>query len=72
MALLRRVGIEEQVTFTGGVTRNEGMVQVMNDLLGFKVNVGEEAHLMGALGAALFALDRVLASRAPVVKQGVA
>ncbi|MGE5265362.1 MAG: acyl-CoA dehydratase activase [Acidobacteriota bacterium] len=70
MALLRRVGIEEQVTFTGGVTRNEGMVQVMNDLLGFKVNVSEESHLMGALGAALFALDRVLASRVPV-KEGV-
>ena len=71
MALLRRVGIEEQVTFTGGVTRNQGMVQVMNNMLGFKVNVGEEAHLMGALGAALFALDRVMASRAPVVvKEG--
>jgi len=70
MALLRRVGIEEQVTFTGGVTRNEGMVQVMNEMLGFKVNVSEESHLMGALGAALFALDRVLASRVPV-KEGV-
>ncbi|MBI4786687.1 MAG: 2-hydroxyglutaryl-CoA dehydratase [Chloroflexi bacterium] len=71
MALLRRVGIEEQVTFTGGVTRNQGMVEVMNQMLGFKVNVGEEAHLMGALGAALFALDRVMASRAPVaVKEG--
>lgn len=72
MALLRRVGVEEQVTFTGGVTRNQGMVEVMNEMLGFKVNVGEEAHLMGALGAALFALDRVLASRTPVVKQGAA
>ncbi len=71
MALLRRVGIEEQVTFTGGVTRNQGMVEVMNEMLGFKVNVGEESHLMGALGAALFALDRVMASRAPV-KQGAA
>lgn len=73
MALLRRVGIEEQLTFTGGVTKNQGMVEVMNQMLGFKVNTGEEAHLMGALGAALFALDRIKASRMPHhVKEGVA
>jgi predicted CoA-substrate-specific enzyme activase len=72
MALLRRVGIEEQVTFTGGVTKNQGMVEVMNQALGLQVNVGEESHLMGALGAALFALDRILSSREPVaVKEGV-
>jgi predicted CoA-substrate-specific enzyme activase len=65
MALLRRVGIEEQVTFTGGVTKNQGMVEVINQMLGFKVNVGGDAHLMGALGAALFALDRIKASRVP-------
>lgn len=66
MGLLRRVGIENQVTFTGGVTNNRGMVQVMNEMLGTQVNVGEEAHFMGALGAALFALDRIKASRTPV------
>ena len=57
--LLRRVGIENEVTFTGGVTRNEAMVEVMNDLLGTELNVSEESHYMGALGAALFALERV-------------
>jgi predicted CoA-substrate-specific enzyme activase len=73
MALLRRVGIEEQVTFTGGVTRNQGMVAVMNEMLGMTINVSEDSHMMGALGAALFALDRVLASRTPAMaKQGVA
>ncbi|MBI5653521.1 MAG: 2-hydroxyglutaryl-CoA dehydratase [Chloroflexi bacterium] len=73
MALLRRVGIEEQVTFTGGVTKNQGMVEVMNQMLGFQVNTGGEAHLMGALGAALFALDRIKASRVPHhAKEGVA
>ena len=72
MALLRRVGIEEQVTFTGGVTKNQGMVEVINQMLGFKVNTGGEAHLMGALGAALFALDRIKASRVPHHKEGAA
>ncbi len=71
MALLRRVGVEPEVTFTGGVTKNQGMVAVMNEMLGLKVNVGEEAHMMGALGAALFALDRIKGSREPVVvKEG--
>ena len=66
IALLRRVGIEEQITFTGGVTRNQGMVVVLNEALGTILNVSEESHYMGALGAALFAMDRVLGSRTPV------
>jgi (R)-2-hydroxyacyl-CoA dehydratese activating ATPase len=65
VGLMRRVGIEEQVTFTGGVARNTAMIAAMNDKLGLTVNVGEDAHYMGALGAALFALDHILASRAP-------
>ena len=63
MSLLRRVGIDEEVTFTGGVARNIGMVTVLNEQLGFKVNVSEESHFMGALGAALFAMDRAMAGR---------
>jgi predicted CoA-substrate-specific enzyme activase len=64
--LLRRVGIEEEVTFTGGVARNLAMIEALNQSLGLAVNVSEESHYMGALGAALFALDHILASRAPV------
>jgi predicted CoA-substrate-specific enzyme activase len=65
IGLLRRVGIEEEMTFTGGVARNIGMVQVLNDTLGFKMNVSEDSHFMGALGAALYALDFVFGSRIP-------
>lgn len=64
--LLRRVGIEEELTFTGGVAKNVGMVEVMNDVLGFETNVSEESHYMGALGAALYALDHIKSSRVPV------
>jgi predicted CoA-substrate-specific enzyme activase len=63
--LLRRVGIEEEVTFTGGVALNLAMIEALNDRLALLVNVSEESHYMGALGAALFALDHILASRAP-------
>ncbi len=63
--LLRRVGIEEEVTFTGGVTRNVGMVEALSQKLGVKLNICEDSHFIGALGAALFALDEILAHRAP-------
>jgi predicted CoA-substrate-specific enzyme activase len=65
IGLLRRVGIEDEVTFTGGVAKNVGMIKALEESLGLKLNVSEESHYIGALGAALYALDRILASRAP-------
>jgi activator of 2-hydroxyglutaryl-CoA dehydratase len=41
------------------------MVETLNKRLGLTVNVGDESHFMGALGAALFGLDRIQAARAP-------
>jgi predicted CoA-substrate-specific enzyme activase len=70
VGLLRRVGIEEEVTFTGGVARNVAMVEALRQRLGVKINVSEESHFMGALGAALFALDHILASRQPQSAKG--
>jgi len=65
VGLLRRVGIDPEVTFTGGVARNLAMIAALNERLGLTVNVSDESHYIGALGAALFALDHILASRAP-------
>jgi predicted CoA-substrate-specific enzyme activase len=65
LGLMRRVGIEPEVTFTGGVARNIGMITALNALLGFSVNVSDDSHFMGALGAALFAMDRILSGRVP-------
>jgi len=64
-SLMRRVGINDQVTFTGGVSRNEGMVKALEERLGTALNISEDCHYMGALGAALFAHDHVVAGRAP-------
>jgi predicted CoA-substrate-specific enzyme activase len=58
MSLVRRVGVEPEVTFTGGVSRNVGMVRALEAVLGAPLNVSAEGHFMGALGAALFALER--------------
>jgi predicted CoA-substrate-specific enzyme activase len=62
MALVRRVGVEDEITFTGGVSRNVGMVRALEAVLGRPINVSEEGHFMGALGAALFALERAQAA----------
>ncbi len=62
IALLTRVGVAPQITFTGGVARNPAMVRVLGEMLEQPLNVSEESHYMGALGAALFALDRALSS----------
>jgi (R)-2-hydroxyacyl-CoA dehydratese activating ATPase len=65
IGLLRRVGIEDQVTFTGGVAKNEGMIYALEDNMAIKLNVSEESHYMGALGAALYAMDHIMGSRVP-------
>ena len=61
VALVRRVGIEPEVTFTGGVSRNVGMVRALEEKLGLRVNVSADSPFMGALGAALYALERAAA-----------
>jgi predicted CoA-substrate-specific enzyme activase len=63
--LMRRVGVEDEVTFTGGVSRNPAMVAALEERVGVKLNVSDDCHYIGALGAALFALDRIKAGRAP-------
>ncbi|MBT4307534.1 MAG: hypothetical protein HOD48_03800, partial [Candidatus Marinimicrobia bacterium] len=50
ISLLRRVGLDDEITFTGGVAKNIGMVEVLNKNLGSKMNVSDDSHFMGALG----------------------
>ena len=58
IALLRRVGLQEEITFTGGVARNCGMVRALEERLKLKLNVAPESQHIGAIGAALFAWER--------------
>ena len=59
LSLARRIPIEPGITMTGGVARNGGMVHALEEVLGGKLQVSPEAHFMGAIGAALFALERL-------------
>ena len=58
-SLMQRVGVEAEVTFTGGVSRNEGMVLAMRQRLGLPVNVSPLSQYLGAVGAALIGRDRL-------------
>jgi predicted CoA-substrate-specific enzyme activase len=59
VSLARRLAIQPEITMTGGVARNIGMVQALETVLGQKVQVNPDAHFMGAVGAALFALEKL-------------
>ena len=59
LALIKRAGLEDEVTFVGGVARQKGMVKALEDTLKKKVNVDPEPEMVGALGAALLALRRL-------------
>ncbi|MEE9570041.1 MAG: acyl-CoA dehydratase activase [Candidatus Binatia bacterium] len=59
LALIKRAGLEDEVTFVGGVARQKGMVKALEESVKTKVNVSEEPDMIGALGAALLALRRL-------------
>jgi len=59
MALCKRVGIERDVAVTGGVALNSGMVNILEEELGFQVLVPEEPQLVAALGAAIIAKEGI-------------
>src|SRR3972149_2056349 len=58
IGLLRRVGLEPEITFTGGVARNAGVVRALEERLATKLNVAPQSQHIGAIGAALFAWER--------------
>jgi predicted CoA-substrate-specific enzyme activase len=58
LGLLKRVGLDGEVTFIGGVARQDGMVASLREKLGVTVNVPDEPQFTTALGAALLGLQR--------------
>ena len=58
--LLKRVSIEKDFTITGGISKNSGMVRKLTEKVGLEPLLCEDPQLAGALGAALFAKERLL------------
>lgn len=59
LALLKRVGMEGELAFIGGVARQAGMVKALEEAVQLPVNVPEAPEFAVALGAALLGLSRV-------------
>jgi (R)-2-hydroxyacyl-CoA dehydratese activating ATPase len=59
LALLKRVGLDGEVTVIGGVALQEGMLAALKGKLGVPVNAPEAPHLTTALGAAILGLQRL-------------
>lgn len=58
--MVRRLKVEPDVVFTGGVAKNIGVVRALEENLGCPVLVPEEPLLSGALGAALLGKELTL------------
>jgi len=57
-SMVTALGVYGEVTMTGGVAKNMGVVQLMEERLGKAIHVYGEPQIVGALGAALFAQGR--------------
>jgi len=51
----KRIGIETELAFTGGVAQNIGVVKALENLLNLGIKVPENPEIAGALGAAILA-----------------
>lgn len=59
MSLISRMGgAEDAVIMTGGVAKNTGVVKALEATLGKQIKVYMEPQIIGALGAALLAMEK--------------
>ncbi len=59
-SMLERVGVEPEITMTGGVAKNTAVVDKIRQRARAEINVPPEPQIAGALGAALIARDLAL------------
>lgn len=57
--MAKRLDVEPQLVFCGGVAKNPGVKKALEKELGFKIDVPENPQITGALGAALIAYDNL-------------
>ena len=56
-SLLKRVGVEEDFVISGGIAKNVGVVEKLEEKLGVEANIAFEPQIVGAVGAAIFARE---------------
>lgn len=59
LSLLNRVGKKGDYMMTGGVAKNVGIVKCLEEKLGDNIFIPKEPQIVGAIGAALAALESI-------------
>jgi predicted CoA-substrate-specific enzyme activase len=54
-SMVKTLGVKREVTMSGGVAKNQGVVAFLEEKLGYPIHVHKEPQIIGALGAALHA-----------------
>ena len=62
--------IEGPVVFQGGVAANEGLRKAFEKILNMQIKVPEHYDVMGAIGAAMLAMEKMQGSRTPTKFRG--
>jgi predicted CoA-substrate-specific enzyme activase len=57
--LLKRVNIQKDFSISGGISKNKGMVAKIKEKVGLEPLLSEDPQIIGALGAAIFAEERL-------------
>ena len=60
-SLMKRVGLQGGYMMTGGVAKNPGVVRAVEEKLGNRLYICPEPEIVGAVGASLYALDKLQA-----------
>ena len=60
MSMVNRLGLVPPVAMAGGVAKNKGVVKAIEEEIGEALIVPSEPQIVGALGAALLAMDDLL------------
>jgi len=61
-SMIKRLRVREEITFGGGVAKNQGIAEILKELFGMQINIPQEPQIVGALGAALCAKEIALKS----------
>ncbi len=60
IALMGRIGFEEPIVFAGGVAKNECIARLLRSKLKMKIFLPPEPQIVGAIGSALVAKQRMV------------
>jgi len=54
-SMVKTLGVQREVTMSGGVAKNRGVVAILEEKLGYPIHVHKEPQIVGGLGAGLHA-----------------